>query len=107
MDKTHLEVSPDLTSTLTFLRLSSKFDGQKRRIKKSDASAQKISDNIKDRSKSTVARDLQKLKQQGIIIEEGKDYIVKEPQGSYNSLPTDFVRQMTKMLSGEVINVYN
>ena len=39
-------------------------------------------------------RDLIKLKQQGIIIEEGKEYIIKEPKGSYNSLPTEFVRRM-------------
>lgn len=106
-EKTHLEVSPDLNSTLTFLRVNSKFNQGKRRINKRDASARKISEEVKDRGKSSVATDLKKLKEKGIIVEENKEYIIKEPQGSYNSLPTEFVRQMMKTLNGEVINVYN
>lgn len=107
MNKTHLEVSPELNSTLTFLRVNSKFNGTDRRIDKRNASARKINEETKDRGKSSIATDLKRLKDKGIIIEEGKEYIIKEPKGSYNSLPTEFVRQMIKTLSGEVINVYN
>ena len=107
MNKTHIEVSPDVTSTLLFLRVESKFDGKQRVISKKEASARKISEEVKDRSKTSVSRDIQKLKDTGIIKEKDNNYIIMEPQGSYNSLPTDFVKQMMRMLSGEVINVYN
>ena len=107
MDKTHLEVSPDLNSTLTYLRVNSQFSQGKRRINKRDASARKISEIVGDRSKSSVATDLKKLKDKGIIVEEGKEYIIKDPKGSYNSLPTEFVRRMMVMFNSDVLNVYN
>ena len=105
--KTHLEVSFDLNSTLTYLRVNSSYIDGKRIIPKKDATIRKIAEETKDRSKSTVSRDIQKLKAKGIIIEEGKDYIIQEPQGSYNSLPTEFVRRMMNMFNSDVLNVYN
>lgn len=106
-EKVHLEVSSDLNSTLTFLRVNSKFNGTDRRINKRNASARKISEETKDRGKSSVATDLKKLKEKGIVVEDGKEYIIKDPIGSYNELPISFVKRMISMFNSDVLNVYN
>ena len=71
MGKTRIEVSPDITSTLIFFRTLSFYDEKerKRKIKKSQASARKISDEIV-RSKNTVNKDINVYKQNNIITEQ-------------------------------------
>lgn len=59
------------------------------------------------RSKSSVSTDLKKLKDNGIIIERNKQYIINEPQGSYIGLPEEFVKKMLKTFNADTINIYN
>lgn len=69
--KTRLEVSPDLTSTLIFFRNKSYYDEDegKRKIKKKDASIRKITEQTV-KSKNSVNKDVMKLKNDQIIIED-------------------------------------
>lgn len=109
MGKIHLEVSPSLNSSLSYLRAYSWYnkDTGERIIDKKDASARIISENVVGRSKSSVSTDLKKLKDNGIIIERNKQYIINEPQGSYIGLPEEFVKKMLKTFNADTINIYN
>lgn len=109
MGKIHLEISSSLNSCLSYLRAYSWYNKEtgERVINKSDASVRKISENVVGRSKSSVGTDLKNLKEQGIVIERGKQYIIKEPKGSYIELPEEFVKQMLKTFNADTINIYN
>lgn len=109
MGKIHLEISSSLNSCLGYLRAYSWYNQKtgERIIDKKDASSRVIESNTYGRSRASIQRDLNQLKEQGIVTEKNKQYIIKEPVGSYIELPEEFVKKMLRTFNADTINIYN
>ena len=105
MNETHWEVSPKVTSTRLWFRVNSYWDGEKRKIKKTDASARKIESQIK-RGRKTISKDIKELVDEGVLIDNGKEYEIIKPN-RYISIPTDFGKKMISMFHQDVIKIYS
>ena len=109
MNQTRVEVSPNLTSTLIFLRTLSFYDEKERRrkIKKSQASVRKIADETV-RSKNSVNKDIIEYKKNNIITEESNWYYIEDisKEQSFIELPRDFLIQLNRTFHQDYIKVY-
>lgn len=117
MGMTRLEV--DLTSmdhkkfkpsVLFALRANSFYDTKThtRKIKKSEASGRKLANVIHDANKDNVLTSISKLKEAGIVKEDGKFYIIEDIQDgiSYKDMDTDFIKELVAKRSSEYIMTY-
>ena len=108
MGKIHVEVSAKNDNVRGYLRAFSFYDAEKgqRVISKEQVTCREIESNVEGVKKSTIANRLKKYKEEGLLVQDGNVYIVKEPDTSFISLDEKFYKQMLSTFGSDVNNIY-
>lgn len=108
MRKIHVKIGPENDNVIGYARSYSYYDKGKdeRIISKDKMSARTVEQNIAGHKKSSISTKIRKYKEQGVLIEDGDNYIVKAPDGSFISLEEDFYKKMLSTFNSDTNNVY-
>lgn len=110
MGDIHIPVDKNNDNVANYARSYSYFNEEqdKRLIAGDQLSGREIEKHIEGQKKSTIVKRVDEYKKNGFLTksEQGNVYIVAEPQGSFISLPEDFIKKMIKTFNSNVNKIY-